>query len=364
MFRHEVKCCVDKKGTACWYVFTGTIWEEDYRAVYLRKKISKEVSKIYKCLIAQWYKQKDELANGKVPDYLYEKSNNGNFDSSTEIKKLDEMIKKGYKQLGILTKNYTKKQLIDECVIFFNDYNLASKFNKNPYLMAFNNGIYDFQENKFRPGYPDDMITFSTHINYVKEQDTNDIQKFMQSILPNKDTRKYIYSVLASTFPGIIVDQVFHFFTGSGSNGKSVLSIILKYALGDYFMATVSTMFTRKERGVDEATPVKAQLPGKRVLIVSETSKSDVINETVFKRSCCGDPDIARPLYRPPFEFIPQYTPIMLVNHIPEMNLMDYSMYRRTRNVYFPMTFKPKEELDQNNPYESAIDKKLSDLLT
>ena len=96
--------------------------------------------------------------------------------------------------------------------------------------------------------------------------------------------------------------------------------------------------------------------------MISETSKGDQINETVFKRSCGGDPDIARPLYRPPFEFIPQYTPIMLVNHMPEMDLMEYSMYRRTRNVYFPMTFKPADEVDPDNSFEKAIDKRLSDL--
>lgn len=360
MFRHEVKCCVDKKGTVCWYIFTGTIWEEDYRAVYLKKKISKEVTKIYKFLIGQWYKQKEQLANGELPIYL--NNSKEKIDTNTEIKKLDEMIKKGYKQLGILTKNITKKQLIDECVIFFNDYNLSSKFNTNPYLMAFNNGVYDFQENKFRSGYPDDMITFSTKIDYIVEQDTKDIEYFMANILPNLETRKYVYYLIASSFPGIISEQVFHFFTGTGGNGKTVLSNILKYSLGDYFMTTISTMFTRKEGSINDATPVKAQLPGKRLLLVSETSKGDKMNETVFKRSSGGDPDIARPLYRPPFEFIPQYTSIMLVNHMPEMDLMDYSILRRTRNVYFPMTFKPKEEINIDNKYEKPIDKRLSNI--
>lgn len=359
MFRHEVKCCVDKKGTVCWYVFTGNVWEEDYRAVYLKKKISKEVTKIYKCLIAQWYKQKDQLASGDVPEYLTSKSN---LDPSTEIKKLDEMIKKGHKQMGTLTRNITKRQLIDECVLFFNDYNLTSKFNTNPYLMAFNNGVYDFQERKFRSGYPDDMITFSTKINYVPNQDTSDIQRFMQEILPNKETRQYVYKVIASSFPGTISDQVFHFFTGEGSNGKSVLSNILKYALGDYFMASLSTMFTRRERGVNDATPVKAQLPGKRLLMISEASKDEQMNEAVFKRSCGGDPDTARPLYRPPFEFIPQYTAIMLLNHMIGMDMMDYSIYRRTRKVEFIMRFKPSDEVDPNNPLEKPINGKLSEL--
>ena len=359
MFKHEVKCCVDKKGTACWYVFTGTIWKEDYKAVYLKKKISKEVTKIYKCLISQWFKQKEQLISGEIPEYL---KNKNNLDIDTEVKKIDKMIDNARKQIGILTKNLTKKQLIDECVLFFNDYNLASKFNTNPYLMAFNNGVYDFQENKFRSGYPDDMITFSTNIDYIHKQDTNDIQEFIKSILPNKDTRKYVYKVLASTFPGIISDQIFHFFTGEGSNGKSVLSNILKYALGDYFMASLSTMFTRKDRGINDATPVKAQLPGKRLLLVSETDKGDKINLIIFKRSSGGDPDIARPLYKPPFEFMPQYTPIMLLNHMPEMDMMDYSIYRRTRKVDFPMKFKPKDEVNKNNPYEKCIDPKLSEI--
>lgn len=359
MFRHEVKCCVDKKGTACWYVFTGNVWEEDYRAVYLKKKISKEVTKIYKYLISQWYKQKEELANGKIPEYYTSKVN---LDPATEIKKLDEMIKKGHKQMGTLTRNITKRQLIDECVLFFNDYNLAGKFNTNPNLMAFSNGVYDFQERKFRSGYPDDMITFSTKIDYIPDQDTTEIQQFMQDILPNKEVRQYVYKLLSSIFPGMIVDQVFHFFTGGGSNGKTVLGNILKYALGDYFMTTLSIMFTRKERGPEEATPLKAQLPGKRALWISESDKDAKINEVLFKRSCGGDPDIARPLFRPPFEFIPQYTPIMALNHMPTLDLMDYSLYRRTRKVDFPMKFRPKDDVDPNNPLEKAIDPKLSEL--
>ena len=40
-------------------------------------------------------------------------------------------------------------------------------------LLVFNNGVYDFESGEFRDGRPEDMMSFSTNINYNKIDENN-----------------------------------------------------------------------------------------------------------------------------------------------------------------------------------------------
>ena len=55
--------------------------------------------------------------------------------------------------------------------------NFIKKLDTNPFLIHFNNGVYDLNELQFRKGRRDDLLTYSTNINYTKyEQDSYEIK--------------------------------------------------------------------------------------------------------------------------------------------------------------------------------------------
>ena len=82
-----------------------------------------------------------------------------------------------------------KETLLKECKSLFYDPLFIQKLDSNIYLLGFENGVYDLENNKFRDGRPDDYITFSTKNDYVKWSNKNPfynhINTFFQQIIIN-----------------------------------------------------------------------------------------------------------------------------------------------------------------------------------
>ena len=70
-------------------------------------------------------------------------------------------------------KNTTQKIILTECKHMFYDNNLLNKLDTNPMLLCFTNGVYDFENDEFRKGLPEDYISLSTNIPYVKVDSSN-----------------------------------------------------------------------------------------------------------------------------------------------------------------------------------------------
>ena len=102
--------------------------------------------------------------------------------------------------------------------------------------MGFKNGVMDFREKVFRQGKPDDYISMSTHINYVKldkndaqqQEIVNEITEFLHQLFPIEEEYEYMFDHLASTLIGNSVNQTFTMYTGEGRNGKSVLVSLME----------------------------------------------------------------------------------------------------------------------------------------
>lgn len=120
----------------------------------------------------------------------------------------------------------------------FFDKKILLKFDNNPYLLGFNNGVYDFTKKCFRNNNPEDYVTMSVGYDYkeftISDEIIKDIESFFLIIQPQKDIRDQLMLKLASLLVGIKTND-FSFWTGIES---CYLADLLEHTFGsDYFCA-------------------------------------------------------------------------------------------------------------------------------
>ena len=161
------------------------------------------------------------------------------------------------------------------------DNNLESMLDENPQLLCFDNGVYDFEQAVFRDGIPEDYISKSTNIPYIKLDEHNkehvklerEIKEFMCKLFPNERLRIYMWEHLASCLLGTNQNQTFNIYTGVGSNGKSVFVKLFSMMLGDYKGTVPISLITQKRLSIGGTSSEVAQLKGLRYAVMNEPSK-------------------------------------------------------------------------------------------
>lgn len=115
----------------------------------------------------------------------------------------------------------------------------------------------------------------------------------------------------------------------ANSNGKSKTLEFFEKAFGDYYAVVSHTLLTRKQGGAGQATPEMAQLRGRRCVVLQEPEDTDRINVGRMKEITGNDWLYARPLFKPPFRFKPQFAPILTCNELPNIPSDDGGTWRR-----------------------------------
>ena len=260
-----------------------------------------------------------------------------------------------------------KERIIKECSCLFYEKDFESKLDQNNYLIGFTNGVYDLRNRLFRKGSPDDLIGKTvgyTYKEYSKEDNViKDIEKFIESIQPEKDMRDYLMAYCASFLEGSNKDQKFMIWTGSGMNGKGSLIDLLDNTFnGDsdgYFGALPPTVLTQKRGSSSSATPELADKFGKRVITLQEPEGDDKIN-TGFMKNITGQDKIeARPLYGDPFQYTPQFKLLLACNHLPNIPSDDGGTWRRIRVIDFFIKFTSNPQNKNERKSDSKLREKI-----
>ena len=259
-----------------------------------------------------------------------------------------------------------KKQVIEELATLYKKYdpNFTNRLDENKNIVCFLNGVYDLENGIFREGRADDYVTICTNINYIPYDKLNKdklkiILKFLEDIQPEEDMRNYILDLFASCLAGNNLDQKFNIWTGSGSNGKSLLVTLMTESLGDYSTTLPPEVLTRASMDPDKASPTMAKTKGKRIVIFEEPENTDQIYVGKMKAYSGGVKIQARKLHKDVIEFYPQFKMFLLCNKLPNIPSNDGGTWRRIRLVPFEMKFvdNPMED------YERLIDRNLEDIL-
>ena len=350
-----------------WYQYVQHRWDVNDSGTTLRKYISTKMRDLYHKKLEEEYKKLNNRVNVALED-----ENEATITESD--KKQDEVMKSRITSiLNIeqrLSNTNDKKNIMTEAKELFYDGTFLQKLDMNPYLLCFNNGVFDFKDKVFRNGHPEDNLSICTNIDYVPINPdvhnpvVDEVNDFMDKLFPRKSLRKYAWEHLASSMIGTCVNQTFNIYIGVGQNGKSVLINLMEKVLGDYKGDVPLTLVTEKRGKVGGLAPEIVQLKGKRLAVMQEPSKGDRINEGIMKQLTSGkDPIQGRAPYMPTtISFIPQFNLVVTANVLMKIESNDHGTWRRIRPIPFESLFTEKPVSDDpEKPFQFHIDKNIDE---
>lgn len=326
-----------------WWEFRNHRWVKIDDAYTLKNLLSEDFANEYNLEIADVSIKATQVKKDFERDEL-----------RTKRLKLEDICKK------LMSINF-KEMLIKECRNLFYDSKFEDKLDSNVTLIGFENGIYDLVKEEFRDGRPDDYVTLSTKVDYVKWNDKNPyyskIMGFFSQVITNVDVRKYFMVVLSTCVSGETKEEKFYVFTGSGSNGKSLTNDLMKLALGDYYMPCDISIITRKRGDSNGTSPEKVRMRGKRCGVFQEADEGEKVNVGVMKELTGGDTILIRDLYKGSADMLelkPQMKYFLTCNKLPAVPANDDGTWRRLRVIDFNSKF--KDNPDPTKPNEFLID--------
>ena len=297
----------------------------------------------------------------KLNAYYYNKA------STKEGLERDNLLKQAekiHKIIKDLKKAPFKSQVMNQCARLFYDNTFEENLDSNRDLIGFNNGVYDLENNIFRSGSPDDLITLSVGYDYKEFKEDSDeiklIYEYFEKVQVSYDMREYVITLLSSYLDGYTREQKFIIWTGGGANGKSTTIELFQYAMGEYCGTIPISLLTKKRGSSSSASPELAGTRGKRFIVFQEPEKNDKINVGYMKELTGGDWIYARPLYKDPVRFKPQFKLLLTCNKLPGMDGVDGGTWRRVRVTPFPSSFRDVENPDPSKN-EFKMDKTLPD---
>jgi phage/plasmid-associated DNA primase len=258
-----------------------------------------------------WYKDSTETIKKFISDDLYDYLFGLLNDSISDESYLKTQIKELKKYC--LVNKWIEELLKTFKTRFYNDDPLDIKFDTNPYLFGFNNGVFDLKEKVFRKYEFTDYITTRTGYNYKKstEEERYVIYELFNHIETEKDNRYLLWQILSS---GLInkCHEKFVIFDGRGGNGKSLTTRLMLESLGEYgYKANVQTLCSKQKPG---ANPEVANMHNKRYIVFSEPESDQHVLNSALKELTGNSKINARKLYENKCEVIIPATIVLECN--------------------------------------------------
>jgi hypothetical protein len=261
-----------------------------------------------------------------------------------------------------------KDAVLKEAGEMFYEEDFLNRLNCNPYLVGCSNGVLDLQyyahdpvtgqlatrpSVHFRPGIPDDNISFQMGrsepdldaIPYVPwdsvpQEEKDFLDQFFTLIYPNAELREFVLILLSSCLEGQNKEQRFYVNQGEGSNGKSMVQILMELVFGDYQTSLQTTVLTRKRPESGAANPDMITTKCKRYIYMGEPDPGEKLNTSRMKQLSGEDRIEARALFGDQEKFTMMGKLFLSCNDKPEISSMDNGTWRRIRVIPHVSTFK------------------------
>jgi putative DNA primase/helicase len=155
---------------------------------------------------------------------------------------------------------------------------------------------------------------------------------------------QYLLRLMGYLLTGHVTQDFIGFWTGVGSNGKSILCELLSHVLGDY-SATLSLKLLSS--GLNESSEqemrMSASLCGARIAFASESSRRLKMDIGLIKKLASPEKLLGRNLYENAFSFSPSHKLIISAQEL-AFEATDFAIQRRLHVTPFKQVFcQPKD---------------------
>lgn len=362
MYQHEFRCTPLKKAATAanmdWYQYAGHTWKNLKSSMRIRERLSNNVRDKY-------------LSAGADIRYKISQAT-----EQDERDRQEEKLKKLNKLETSLQTSGFKDCVMKELTEKFYDEEFLQFMNQNATTLGFSNGVLELRHagpdgqphTHFRPGQPDDCISFQMGrgmvgldaIPYLEGDmayrpgttipEYAEIMAFLSKIYPDPVLREYCLTLFAACLEGANREQKFYIMTGVGSNGKSKIVELLSKTFGEYQETLGTTAITRKRPESGAANPDLVVLKCKRFVSMSEPDEGEKINTASMKQLSGEDVVKARALFQDQDQFVIMARIFMLCNDLPPVSSIDGGTWRRLRVIPHVARFVDHEQtIDPSN---------------
>jgi len=283
------------------------------------------------------------------------------FKADHDAKQIDKINKK---QTDLIKKMMTVKCKKDICESLERYYAKTPEWNYIPYLVGFNNGVYDASKDEFRIAKPEEYINQTTNYNFKKLTETDKHYVKCLEILtsihgPNLD---FILTCVSIGLGGVNMLENILFHIGSGSNGKSLHADIMAGAFGGHAYKGVKSSFFEEDKNnnKEKAEPALLKFKGKRYIGSGEGKKQSVLDSALLKSLSGNDTQEARTLNSDAIiEFVLMALINLYSNYMPEIDGDDDGICRRIilYNYLYKFVDNPRQ------PHEKKLDNTIKSMI-
>lgn len=334
-----------------WYSFNGIIWSPVKNHLKEFRDKLEEIAKKY------------EDFKKVIFNLLY----NDNSDSGQDSESEEETKQMNKKNKAILTskkqeiskavnklENYTSQNgILNYCQVLFYNEEFSELLDENPLLIAFQNGVFDFETLTFRDGLHSDFLSKTLNISYDttltdESKEIKQLFDFLSKIFPDKSVRKYFIDQTCEVFRGGNRDKIAMFWTGNGNNGKSVTQRLFETMIGHKLAIKLSTSVLTERIQPGQPNPQLTRLRGGvRWGVFDEWGKTEQILSGSLNVLTGGDSLPCRDLFQKGSDskdFTPMFKMLCICNELPCLKDAVDATWDRIRIIPFESKFVSREK--------------------
>lgn len=338
-----------------WYMFDGIVWTPVKVLKEFRVKMEQIATK-YK----QFKKKIIELCfNGSYSEEEYSEEDSPKTGSGRSIKlsKKDKAILTIKKQeinkaINKLENFSSQSGILKMCEVLFYNKEFTEMLDDNPLLIAFKNGVFDFETLTFREGRQSDYLskTLNTVYDATLTNDSDEVkqlQDFLSKICPDESVRQYFIDQTCEVFRGGNRDKIAMFWTGTGNNGKSVTQRLFETMIGKKMAIKLSTSVLTERIQPGQPNPQLSRLRGGvRWGVFDEWCKTEQILSGSLNVLTGGDSLPCRDLFQKgsdSTDFTPMFKMLCICNELPNLKDAVDATWDRIRIIPFESKFVSRE---------------------
>lgn len=240
----------------------------------------------------------------------------GKYWKSLEKDSLKRFIKQYIKKRGLVL--HRGSSVVDGVFknIAISTGGIVYKSSENTQLLNLDNGVLFIspKEIKFKNHNKKYNLNYCLDFNYDPNSQNELWQKFLDDVLPNRQTQRTFQQVIANLLIKGLKIEVLPFLYGTGGNGKSVVLEVLTGLFGRENVTTYSlTKITTDEK-------IRARIADGKIMNLSSENNMGNVNVEVAKSYSSNEPLDARLNYGNPFEI---YDYAKFLGNVNKLSVMD-----------------------------------------